>query len=106
MSVGVLLIGLDLVFDLGLSQCPYFELEWMVLLELVGVVLLGLVGEMPLGPVGEMLSVLVGEMLFVLVGEMLFVLVGFFSAFGGLGYKGRLWVVLLVLVLASRLGVL
>ena len=69
-----------------------------MLLELVGVVLLGLVGEMPLGPVGEML--------FVLVGEMLFVLVGFFSAFGGLGYKGRLWVVLLVLVLASRVGVL
>ena len=61
-----------------------------MLLELVGVVLLGLVGEMPLGPVGEMLSVLVG----------------FFSAFGGLGYKGRLWVVLLVLVLASRVGVL
>ena len=70
-----------------------------MLLELVGVVLLGLVGEMPLGPVGEMLSVLVGEMLFVLVGD-------FFSAFGGLGYKGRLWVVLLVLVLASRVGVL
>ena len=69
-----------------------------MLLELVGVVLLGLVGEMPLGPVGEMLSVL--------FGEMLFVLVGFFSAFGGLGYKGRMWVVLLVLVLASRLGVL
>ena len=76
--------------------------------------LLELVGEMPLGPVGEMLSVLVGEMLFVLVGEMLsvlvgemlFVLVDFFSAFGGLGYKGKLWVVLLVLVLASRVGVL
>ena len=53
--------------------------------------LLELGGEMPLGPVGEMLSVLVGEMLF---------------AFGGLGYMGRLWVILLVLVLASRLGVL
>ena len=58
------------------------------------------------GVVGVVLLGLVGEVLFVLVGVMLFVLVGdLFSAFGGLGYKGGLWVVLLVSILASLLGV-